>query len=128
MCILPVMGNNLKLLRLSKGWTLEAAAEAFAMSRGGYIKIERGERLLKQTHIEQAKRIYDISAEQVLGDIDNDDLLETIRQALENLDRPLTDSEQQFVQRVVADALDWIRQPHSGRNGDNRDNEPQPSS
>lgn len=57
---IPVMGNNLKKLRRAQDWTQEQAAAAFGLSKGGYIKIERSERGLDTTRIEQAARIYNV--------------------------------------------------------------------
>lgn len=58
----PAMGNNLRKLRESKGWTQEQASEAMGISRGGYIKLERGERDLNKKHIELAMKAFDVSA------------------------------------------------------------------
>lgn len=58
-------GSVLKRLREQRGWTLDEAADALGLSRGGYIKIERGERGLRPEVAERAARIYGVS----MGDI-----------------------------------------------------------
>ncbi len=62
------MGNNLKKLRELKGWTHEAAAAAMEMSRGGFIKLERGERLLDEVSIKKAADVFEVSREVVLAE------------------------------------------------------------
>lgn len=62
------MGNNLKDLRNERGWTLDQAADALGLSRGGYIKLERGERQLKLPLIEAAARVYGVPPEAVYSD------------------------------------------------------------
>jgi transcriptional regulator with XRE-family HTH domain len=66
--IFPEMGNNLRMLRQSRNWDEEKAADAFGLSVGGYRKIERGERALNDKRIDQATRIYNVPASAVLGD------------------------------------------------------------
>jgi transcriptional regulator with XRE-family HTH domain len=61
------MGNRLKELRNKRGWTQQQAADAFNMSRGGYIKIEDGERRLELKRIRQAAEIYGISEAEVVS-------------------------------------------------------------
>lgn len=82
--IVPAMGknpkllNNLKRLREAAGMTQEAAAEAFGLSKGGYIKIEDGDRGLKSDRIAKAAAIFGVSpgdilapgTEQLLDDIE----------------------------------------------------------
>lgn len=60
-------GNGLKALRERQGWTLEQAAQAMGVSRGGYVKLERGERKLTQTYIENAVEVFGATAQDVLG-------------------------------------------------------------
>lgn len=52
--------NNLKRLRVAAGLTQEAAAEAFGMSKSGYIKIEDGERKLGTDRIAKAVEIFKV--------------------------------------------------------------------
>jgi phage repressor protein C with HTH and peptisase S24 domain len=61
------MGNNLKNLREARGWTLDEAAAAFGMSRGGYIKAERSERGMKVDRIERAAEIYGVAPQDVFS-------------------------------------------------------------
>lgn len=67
-CNIPNMGNRLKALRVSRGWTQEEAAKRFGLSKSGYIKIERSERKLATDRIEKAKAIYGVSGAEVIGD------------------------------------------------------------
>jgi repressor LexA len=66
--IIPAMGHNLKKLREQREWTLDEAAEAFGMSRGGYIKLERSERGLKTTRIAQAAQVYGVPEHEVYAE------------------------------------------------------------
>lgn len=61
------MGNNLKNLRLEKKWTHAEAAEAMAMSRGQFIKLERGERRLTSDYIQQAAEAFGVPAAMVIA-------------------------------------------------------------
>jgi repressor LexA len=62
------MGNNLKKLREMKGWTHDTAAEAMGMSRGGFIKLERGERKLDEDSIRLAADVFGVTREVVLAE------------------------------------------------------------
>lgn len=62
------MGNGLRDLRLAKGWTHEKAADAMGVSRGQFIKLERGERGLTERTIERAAKAFGASKSEVLGD------------------------------------------------------------
>jgi len=62
------MGNNLKKLRELKGWTHEVAAEAMGISRGGFIKLERGERKLDEDSIRVAADAFGVTREVVLAE------------------------------------------------------------
>lgn len=64
----PGMGNNLKRLREMKGWTHDAAAEAMGISRGGFIKLERGERQLDESSIAKAAEVFEVTKEVVLAE------------------------------------------------------------
>lgn len=66
--IIPAMGNVLRSLRLSKGWSHQDAAEAMGLSRGQFIKLERGERKLTEQTIELASRAFGVSKAEVLGE------------------------------------------------------------
>jgi repressor LexA len=65
---LPNMGNNLKRLRELKGWTHEEAAEAMGISRGAFIKLERGERKLNEDSISTAADAFGVTREVVLAE------------------------------------------------------------
>lgn len=63
------MGNRLRELRTARKWTHNEAAAAMGVSRGQYIKLERGERRLNTGYIEQAARGFGVSqAEIIEGD------------------------------------------------------------
>lgn len=62
------MGNNLKTLRESRGWTHDEAADALGISRGGFIKLERGERRLNERTITLAAKAFDVSRAEVIRD------------------------------------------------------------
>jgi repressor LexA len=66
--IVPNMGNNLKKLRELKGWTHDEAAESMGISRGGFIKLERGERKLSESTIKQAADAFEVTREVVLAE------------------------------------------------------------
>lgn len=61
------MGNNLKSLRESRGWTHDQAAAEMGMSRGGFIKIERGENQLTSETITRAARVFGVSEAEVIA-------------------------------------------------------------
>lgn len=54
----PAVGNRLRELRLKMGWTHDEAATAMGVSRGQYIKLERGERRLNTNYIERAAKAF----------------------------------------------------------------------
>ena len=59
--------NNLKRLREAAGLTQEAAADAFGLSKSGYIKIEDGDRGLKADRIAKAAEIFGVPPADVLS-------------------------------------------------------------
>lgn len=65
---IPSMGNSLESLRLARKWTHEQAAERFGMSKGGYIKVERGERGLTEAKIKLAAKIYGVPVSHIIAD------------------------------------------------------------
>jgi transcriptional regulator with XRE-family HTH domain len=64
----PRMGNNLKRLRLERGWTHARAAAEMGVSRGQFIKLERGERKLTERTIALAARAFGVSEADVIAD------------------------------------------------------------
>jgi transcriptional regulator with XRE-family HTH domain len=66
--IIPYMGNNLKRLRLARGWTHDEAALHFGVSRGQYIKLERGERRLNSDYIRMAAQAFDVTEVDVIAE------------------------------------------------------------
>lgn len=65
---IPDMGNNLRALRESRGWTQDQAADAFGLSKSGYLKLERGERQLALPRIEQAAQVYGVEPSEVFSE------------------------------------------------------------
>lgn len=59
--------NNLKRLREASGMTQEQAASAFGLSKGGYIKIEDGDRGLKADRIAKAAEIFGVQPADIIG-------------------------------------------------------------
>lgn len=62
----PVMGNRLKELRTAAGLTHDEAADAMGVSRGQYIKLERGERRLTSDYISKAAEVFSVQPGEVL--------------------------------------------------------------
>lgn len=62
------MGNNLKKLREARRWTHDDAAKAMGVSRGGFIKLERGERKLTEDTIERAAGAFGVPKAAILAD------------------------------------------------------------
>lgn len=62
------MPNALKDLRKSRGWTHDEAADAMGISRGQFIKLERGERNLTERTIGLAARAFGVPRAAVIGD------------------------------------------------------------
>lgn len=60
------MSSRLKTLRLERGWTHEQAGNAMGISRGQYIKLERGERRLTSDYIDQAARAFGVPPSAIL--------------------------------------------------------------
>jgi len=61
--------NNLKMLRQAhpEKWTQDEAAEKFGYSKGGYVKLEDGDRKLNPGVIETARKLYGVTSDEVLG-------------------------------------------------------------
>jgi transcriptional regulator with XRE-family HTH domain len=62
------MGNRLKELRSERGWTHDRAAEAMAISRGQYIKLERGERRLTLDYIDRAAKAFSVDPTMIISE------------------------------------------------------------
>jgi phage repressor protein C with HTH and peptisase S24 domain len=60
------MGNGLRTLREARGWTHEIAAERMGVSRSHFIKLERGERALKERTIALAAKAFEVAPADVL--------------------------------------------------------------
>ena len=65
--MIPGMGNILRKLRVERGWTHEFAAEQMGLSRGQFIKLERGERKLTERTIALAARAFGVDPRDILG-------------------------------------------------------------
>jgi transcriptional regulator with XRE-family HTH domain len=60
------MANRLKELREEKGWTHDRAAKECGMSRGHFIKLERGERRLNSHNLELFSKAFGVSQSDIL--------------------------------------------------------------
>lgn len=60
------MGNRLKELRNQAGMTQDEAAAAMNVSRGQYIKLERGERRLTSDYIARAAKAFNVPVASIL--------------------------------------------------------------
>lgn len=65
------MGNNLRKLRADKGWTHDDAAKAMGVSRGQFIKLERGERQLTARYISLAAHAFRVPEAAVIAERDS---------------------------------------------------------
>ena len=61
------MEEGLKFLRERAKMTHDDAAAAMGISRGGFIKLERGERKLSAVHIRRACVVFKATPSEVLG-------------------------------------------------------------
>ena len=64
---IPGMGNRLKELREERGWTHDRAAKECGMSRGHFIKLERGERRLNSHNLELCAKGFGVSQSDILS-------------------------------------------------------------
>lgn len=64
------MGNNLKQLRTARGWTQEEAAQRVNVSRGQYIKLERGERRLTSDYIRMAAHAFSVPDAAIISEVE----------------------------------------------------------
>ena len=60
------MANNLRALRVERGWSQEEAAAALGTTRNQYVKLEGGTRRLSDKWIERAAAAYGIDAGEVV--------------------------------------------------------------
>lgn len=59
--------EQLKAVRLSKGWSQEEMAEEIGYSKNGYAKIERGEASLNFAKLERIAKLLDVSLRELVG-------------------------------------------------------------
>jgi bifunctional DNA-binding transcriptional regulator/antitoxin component of YhaV-PrlF toxin-antitoxin module len=69
-CDIPFMRyrNNIRALQGACGLTINLAAQAMGMSRGGYLKIQRGENRLTSTPISLAAQAFGVSEGEIVAD------------------------------------------------------------
>jgi transcriptional regulator with XRE-family HTH domain len=67
MVLFPCMGNNLRRLRAERAWTHEKAAAEMGISRGQFIKLERGERKLTERTIALAAKAFEVGEADVIA-------------------------------------------------------------
>lgn len=65
---MPDMANALKTLREKRNWTHDEAAERMGVSRGHFIKLERGERNLNARTIDLAAKAFGVASTVILGE------------------------------------------------------------
>jgi transcriptional regulator with XRE-family HTH domain len=65
---IPYMGNNLKALRNAARMTQQQAADAMGLSKGGYVKVEDGDRRLTADYIARAARAFGVREAEVIQD------------------------------------------------------------
>lgn len=65
----PAMGNRLKELREEAGWTHEEAANAMGVSRGQFIKLERGERRLTADYMARAAKAFGVQPSAIMEEL-----------------------------------------------------------
>ncbi|WP_424363578.1 XRE family transcriptional regulator [Methylocystis parvus] len=63
------MGNNLKSLRKAAKLTQPQAAAAMGLSKGGYVKLEDGDRRLTADYISRAAKAFGVRESEVFQDI-----------------------------------------------------------
>jgi len=61
------MSNALRELRETAGWTQEEAARQIGISYGSYVKLERGERGLRDSTLSRAAEVFGVSVDVVMG-------------------------------------------------------------
>ena len=61
------MGNALRTLRTARKWTHDHTAEKMGLSRGQYIKLERGERRLTERTIDLAAKAFGVPPAEVMN-------------------------------------------------------------
>jgi transcriptional regulator with XRE-family HTH domain len=61
--------NNIRALQNARALTIDQAAAAMGMSRGGYLKIQRGENRLTSTTIALAARAFGVAESEIISDL-----------------------------------------------------------
>lgn len=91
------MNNRLKKLRTAARLTQDEAAAAMGVSRGQYIKLERGERRLTSDYIAMAAKAFHVPQSAVIDEMDAGDSIDRKRKQLRLLSPDLADTiEDQF--------------------------------
>jgi len=62
------MRNNLKNLRIARGWSQKEAGERFGVSERYYGKIERGDRGLTEKWIDKAAEVFGVKPGQIIDE------------------------------------------------------------
>ena len=79
------MADSLRALRELRGWTHDDAADAMGISRGGYIKLERGEtrvaRLVDLAHAAGAERADDFIRAEPVADVEGQGVASNLQPA-----------------------------------------------
>lgn len=59
--------EQLKIIRLLKGWSQEKMAEKLSYSKNGYAKIERGETELNLSKLERIAKLLEVNLQELVG-------------------------------------------------------------
>jgi transcriptional regulator with XRE-family HTH domain len=79
------MGTNLRKLRTDRGWTHEEAAERMGISRGQFIKLERGERQLTDRTITLAAKAFGVSKGEIVDEVSSEPSRPAVNGTVEDL-------------------------------------------
>jgi transcriptional regulator with XRE-family HTH domain len=64
---MEIFGENLRLVRQSRGFSQENVAEQLGMSASGYAKIERGETDIPLSRLEELAKVFDMTVPQLIS-------------------------------------------------------------
>lgn len=94
-----MIGDKLRSLRKTRGYTQQQIAEIFNVSRGCVSNWEKGKRELNMDQLSQFARLYDVSLDFFREGDAKEELLETLARTktiFENKDIPLKEKEDLF--------------------------------
>lgn len=71
---MEVFGENLRLVRQSRGFSQENVAEQLGMSASGYAKIERGESDIPLSRLEELAKVFEMTVPQLVSITDKSNI------------------------------------------------------